>query len=137
MTSTLFFNSVVEDLEKFLSANTFTIENIERYFNLNIGIVSNLRSDRRRKGYSCNILKKPTRFYKSIFFEDIRGDKKYENHPDRDCGIMLLFHLSLEKLRNCFTPVLEVENLAEALLFYGIESDFQVQSCDFLSSSLT
>ena len=124
-----FLNLVHEDLENFLSNNSFTIEELERYFSANIGILSNLvnRSGVYDSGqYSCQIVRKPKNFSNVIWFEDIRCSKKFKNQTC--CEVMLIFQLHLQKLRTSFKTTILVENLSEALLFYGKSVEYEVLS---------
>ena len=112
-----FLNFVHEDLENFLKKCSFSIDEIERHFSLEIGVLKNLQN--KRGAYSCEILRKPKHFAKVIWFEDVRSQ-------ENSCEVMLLFNLDLSKLRRCFKTTIRVENLSEALLFYGIETDYQI-----------
>ena len=111
---------VLEDLEKFLSKNVFTIENIENYFSLEIGIVSKFNV--RPKSYTCQISKSPKSFQNCLFFEDIRNDKAYKNSKDLEAGVFLLMNIDLPKLRDCFRPLLNLTNFSDGLFFYGIDA---------------
>ena len=112
-----FLNFVHEDLENFLSKNSYSIDEIERHFSLNIGIVKKLKTQ--RGGYTCEILRKPKNFTRAVWFEDVRS---HENQ----CEVMLIFNLDLVKLRPCLKTTIKVENLCDALLFFGIETDYQI-----------
>ena len=119
-----FLNLVHEDLENFLSKNSFTIEDLERYFSADIGILSNLV--KRSGQYTCQIVRKPKNYTNVIWFEDIRHSKIFEKQAC--CEVMLILHLDLQKLRQSFKTTLFVNNFSEALLFYGKSTEFEIFS---------
>ena len=114
-----FLNFVHEDLENFLSNNVFSLEEIERHFSIDIGIVKNLKNQGKYIG--CEIIRKPKYYSKVIWFEDV------QNQPNR-AEVLLIFNLDLQKLKPCYKTTIPVANFTEALLFFGIETDFQVFS---------
>ena len=114
-----FLNFVHEDLENFLSNNIFSLEEIERHFSIDIGIVKNLKNQGKYIG--CEIIRKPKYYSKVIWFEDV------QNQPNR-AEVLLIFNLDLQKLKPCYKTTIPVANFTEALLFFGIETDFQVFS---------
>ena len=117
-----FSNFVQEDLENFLSHNLFSIEEVERHFSINIGILSSFRN--RGSQFSCNFSRKPKSYANVVWFDDIRNEKKFEKQSR--CEVMLLFNVKLEKLRQSFKTTINVENFSEALLFFGNTADVEI-----------
>ena len=115
-----FLNFVHEDLENFLSKNKFSLEEIERHFSVDIGILKNLKNQG-KFGLTCEIHRKPKYYSKVIWFEDVRIQTNRSE-------VMLILNLDLQKLKPCYKTTISVVNFTEALLFFGIETDFQVFS---------